>query len=63
MHVLLTVNVPTFVLSLEPSETLLLALLSVSELIKFIRDNDSLLSRSLSVIFFAFAAMSSDQRF
>ena len=40
---LLTENVPTFVLSLEPSEALLLALLSVSKFIEFITDNDSLL--------------------
>ena len=63
MRMLLTENVSTFVLPLEPSQALLLALLSVSEFIKFIADDDSLLSRSLSIIFFAFAAISSDLRF
>ena len=63
MRMLLTENVPTVVLPLEPSEALLLALLSVSEFIKFITDDHSLLSRSLSIILFAFAAISSDLRF
>ena len=63
MRILLTENVPTFSLSLEPSEALLLALISVSKFIKFITYDDSLLSRSLSIIFFAFAAISSDLRF
>ena len=43
MRMLLTENVLTFLISLEPSEALSLALLSVSEFIKFITD-DSLLS-------------------
>ena len=60
---LLAENVPTFVLWLEPSQALLLALLSVSEFIKSMTNDDSFLSRSLSVIFFTFAAISSDLRF
>ena len=63
MRVLLKVNVPTFLLLLERSEILLLALLSVSELIKFISDDESFLSRTLSIILFAFAAMSSGPSF
>ena len=62
MCLLLTVNVPTFVLSLEPSQTLL-ALLSVPEFIEFMADDDSLLSQSLSMITFGFAAISSDLSF
>ena len=41
---LLTVSVPTFVLPIEPSEILLLALLSVPKIIKFVADHDALLS-------------------
>ena len=52
-----------FVLSLESNESLLIALLYVSEFIKFITDDDSLLSRSLSIIFFVFAVTSSNLRF
>ena len=63
MRVLLTENDSTFVRSLEPSEALLLELLSFSEFIKFITDNDSLLSQSLSSIFFAFDAIFSNLRF
>ena len=55
MRVLLTEN--------EPSEALLLELLSLSEFIKFITDDDSLLSQSLSSIFFAFDAIFSNLRF
>ena len=40
MRMFLTENIPTFVLLLEPSEALLLALLSVSEFLKFITDDD-----------------------
>ena len=60
MPALLTVNVPTFVLPLEPSETLLLALLLVLKFIKFVALDDSLLSQSAFMIFFVLAATSSD---
>ena len=54
---LLTENALCFALLLEPSEALLLALLSVSEFIKLMTDDDLFLSRSLSVIFFAFVTV------
>lgn len=55
--------VPTFALSLEPSEAFLLTLLSMSEFIKRIKEDDSLSSQSLSIIFFVFAAIFSDLHF